>query len=265
MQNPGDEPQAAADQAEPCAFEQLLWPVVGAAETRLWQGIDRRAAENLSAPARAGLRRALLETLSGLCAPALYERFAKIRKAAPSSGPGHGLYRQFIVDMQAGGWRRLFEDKPVLLRLIATLTRQWIEVTREFVLRLDADLAAIRRDLLPSAAGTVARIDGDVSDPHNGGRSVRIISFRTARASSTSPRTCASTSPGTISSRGSTARPPVKLKAVRVLARDGYGWSEFIEPRRHRCRRLQALLPPRRRLARAAALLSPPPTCIRRT
>ena len=26
---------------------------------------------------------------------------------------------------------------------------------------------------------------------------------------------------------------------MRALARDGYGWSEFIEPRRHRCRRLQ--------------------------
>ncbi len=50
--------------------------------------------------------------------------------------------------MKAGGFRRLFEDKPVLLRLIATITRQWIDTTREFVLRLDADLATIRRDIL---------------------------------------------------------------------------------------------------------------------
>ena len=50
--------------------------------------------------------------------------------------------------MKAGGVLRLFEDKPVLLRLMATIMRQWIETTREFVLRLDADLAAIRRDIL---------------------------------------------------------------------------------------------------------------------
>ena len=36
--------------------------------------------------------------------------------------------------------------------LISTLTRQWIEAAREFVLRLDADLAAIRRDILVAGA-----------------------------------------------------------------------------------------------------------------
>ena len=42
-------------------------------------------------------------------------------------------------------------DKPVLLRLIATLTRQWIDTSREFMLRLDADLPALR-DLIGIAA-----------------------------------------------------------------------------------------------------------------
>ena len=80
--------------------------------------------------------------------------------------------------MKAGGFRQLFEDKPVLLRLIATITRQWIDTSREFVLRLDADLAAIRRDILHSgAASRVAKIEGDLSDPHNGGHSVQIVSF----------------------------------------------------------------------------------------
>jgi hypothetical protein len=35
--------------------------------------------------------------------------------------------------MKAGDFRRLFEEKPVLLRLIATVTRQWIDTTHEFV------------------------------------------------------------------------------------------------------------------------------------
>ena len=80
--------------------------------------------------------------------------------------------------MKAGGFRRLFEEKPVLLRLIAVMTRQWIETSREFILRLDADLPAIRRDILRSNADSpVAKIEGDLSDPHNGGRSVRIVTF----------------------------------------------------------------------------------------
>ena len=80
--------------------------------------------------------------------------------------------------MKAGGFRRLFEDKPVLLRLIATITRQWIDTTREFVLRLDADLATIRCDILEGETDSrVAEIEGDLSDPHNGGHSVLIVRF----------------------------------------------------------------------------------------
>ena len=80
--------------------------------------------------------------------------------------------------MRADGFRRLFEDKPVLLRLMASLTRQWIETSRELITRLDADLPAIRRDLLRAGTGCpVTRIDGDLSDPHNFGRTVRIIGF----------------------------------------------------------------------------------------
>ena len=79
--------------------------------------------------------------------------------AEPAQHNGTSRYDQFVADMKAGGFRRLFEDKPVLLRLFATITRQWIETSRELVLRLDADLAAIRRDILHSGnASRVAEI-----------------------------------------------------------------------------------------------------------
>ena len=160
--------------------------MVEQAEALLWAGIDARAFDNLNESARACLRHSLLKELSSLSAPALYERFVKARKAGatppdaaqPQRDAGTSLYDQFVADMKAGGFRRLFEDKPVLLRLIASITRQWIDTSREFVLRLDADLATIRRDILHSgAASRVARIEGDLSDPHNGGHSVQIVRF----------------------------------------------------------------------------------------
>ena len=171
---------------EPVAFEHLLAPVVEQAETKLWAGIGERASANLSASAQAGLRHALLKELSGLCAAALYERFGKARKAGampagadkPKRGAATSQYDRFVADMKAGGLRRLFEDKPVLLRLLATITRQWIDTTREFVLRLDADLATIRHGILDSDdRGLVAGIEGELSDPHNGGHSVLIVRF----------------------------------------------------------------------------------------
>src|SRR5262249_2422307 len=141
-----------------CAFEHLFMPLTAEAAARLWAGIEPRAADNLSVTARAGLRHSLLRQLTGLAAPAIYERFAEARpgRAPADAGlpPRHGpaYYQRFVADMRNGGLRRLFEDKPVLLRLIASLTRQWIDTSRELVLRLDADLDVIGRDILHSAA-----------------------------------------------------------------------------------------------------------------
>jgi type 2 lantibiotic biosynthesis protein LanM len=221
---------AALDPAAPCAFEQLFAPVVDQAEALLWSGIDATVAGHLTGSARAGLCQALLKELSGLAAPAIYERLAAARKAARAAAGTPARYDRFVADMKSGGLRRLFEDKPVLLRLLATLTRQWIETSREFVLRLAADLAAIRRDLLPAGAnGRVVKVERDISDPHNGGRSVHIVSFEDGARVVYKPKDLRlDIAWHGLIGRLNRADPPVELRAVRALARDGYGWSEFI-------------------------------------
>ena len=86
------EPEAAADKVEPCAFEQLF--VAGRRRRRdaVVGGHRLGAPPTISfVRARAGLRRALLETLSGLCAPALYERFAKSERRTRRRGPAPGF------------------------------------------------------------------------------------------------------------------------------------------------------------------------------
>ena len=233
LQNYAQEPQpaGAAESGEPCAFEQLLAPVVAQAQAQLRAGIGQRAFGHFSAAAWNGLGRTLLQELSGLCAPALYERFSQARNAAGEPGQGgSAIYQRFVADMQAGGFTRLFEDKPVLLRLIATVTRQWIDTSREFMLRLDADLPALRRDFLNAAAPSqVAQIDGDVSDPHNFGRSVQIVTFADGTRAVYKPKDQRlDTVWHGLIERLNRADPPVELKAVRTIARDGYGWTEFV-------------------------------------
>jgi type 2 lantibiotic biosynthesis protein LanM len=232
-------PLAASDNTEPCAFEQLFTAVVAQADGRLWSGLDARVTDNLSEAAHTSLRRSLLRELSSLGTPALYERFAKARNAsspqhdaiAPAQRNGSARYDHFVAEMQAGGWRRLFEDKPVLLRLFATVTRQWIDTSRELVLRLDADLAVIRRDILHSAnAGRAAAIEGNLSDPHNHGRSVRIISFEDGARVVYKPKDLRLDAAWyALVERLNGAHAPIELKAVRAIARDGYGWTEFID------------------------------------
>jgi class II lanthipeptide synthase len=229
---------SALDQTEPCAFEHLFTPVVEQAEARLWANIGGQAIDNLNESARTCLRHSLLKELSSLSAPAIYELFVKARKAGgtppdaakPQHGGGTSRYDQFVAEMKAGGFRRLFEDKPVLLRLIATITRQWIDTSREFVLRLDADLATIRRAFLhPGADCRVAKIEGDLSDPHNGGYSVQIVSFEDDSRVVYKPKDLRLDAAWyALVKRLNRAEPPLELKAVRAISRDGYGWTEFI-------------------------------------
>jgi type 2 lantibiotic biosynthesis protein LanM len=232
-------PFTVSNERDPCAFEQLFTSLVAQADTRLWSGLDARAGDNLNDAARASLRLALLRELSNLGMAALYERFARARNASPpqhdAASPAQhddtSRYDRFVADMKAGGWRRLFEDKPVLLRLLATVTRQWIDTSREMVLRLDADLAAIRRDILHSGnAGRVAGFEGNLSDPHNHGRSVRIVSFEDGARVVYKPKDLRLDAAWhALVERLNGAQAPFELKAVRAIALDGYGWTEFID------------------------------------
>ena len=219
---------------EPVAFEHLFAPVVERAADLVWSGVDRRAFDNLTESAHSGLHHSLLGELSNLCAPALYEQFANARKTSElqsRENSGTSLYDRFTDDMKSGGFRRLFEEKPVLLRLIAVLTRQWIDTSRELVTRLDADLPEIRRDILRSNADSpVTRIAGEFSDPHNGGRSVRIISFADGARIVYKPKDLRlDTAWYSLIERLNRDDPPIDLKAVRAIACDGYGWTEFID------------------------------------
>jgi type 2 lantibiotic biosynthesis protein LanM len=229
---------AAPRRTEPCAFEHLIAPVVEQADVRLWSGLDARVFDNLNESSRACLRLSLLKELCSLSTPAIYERFDKARKASaapsdamrPQQDAGTSRYDQFVAAMQAGSFRRLFEDKPVLLRLMATIARQWIDTSREFVLRLDADLATIRRDILHSGAGSrVASIEGDLSDPHNGGHSVQIVSFEDGSRVVYKPKDLrVDAAWHALIERLNRAEPPLELMAVRAISRSGYGWTEFI-------------------------------------
>lgn len=208
--------------AETCAFEDLLEPVVVGAETRLWCNVDNGAAANFGDRARACLRRALMAELSNLLAPAIYERFAAVRSAVH--------YDEFVADMKASGFRRLFDDKPVLLRLTASLTRQWIDTSGELVARLDADLSAIRHELLKvETCSEITSIDGDLSDPHNFGRSVRVVGFADGSRVVYKPKDLAVDEAWYALVERLNRTAPISLRAARVLARPGYGWTEFIE------------------------------------
>lgn len=233
LQTPGSkfDKQAAGPGLEAYPFEHLFASVIEQATERLWAGVNRAAVGNLTETARASLAHSLRRELCNFCAPAIYEQFAIARMTGETTTGRTSRYDQFIADMKSGGIRRLFEDRPVLLRLMAVITRQWLETSREFVVRLDADLPAIRRDILGSdRAAQVATIEGDLSDPHNGGRSVRIVTFADGARVVYKPKDLRLDIVWlNLIEQLNAADPPIDLKAMRAIARDGFGWTEFID------------------------------------
>ena len=237
--NGSNEPQDPHSQrAQPYAFEQLFTGAVQKAEQLLWSELDSAASANLLESARNSLSLSLLKKLSDLCTPAIYDRFCDFRnsnavppdRSEPIIVSNTARYHNFISEMRAGGFRRLFEDKPVLLRLIALTVRQWLETSRELVLRLRNDLSTIRTELTNATSTCrVERVEDGLSDPHRGGRSVQLVIFEDAKRVVYKPKDlrldhcweCLIT-------RLNADHAPIQLRAPRVIARDGYGWAEFI-------------------------------------
>src|ERR1039457_3578427 len=202
----------------PQAFEHLLAPVVESAQKLLWSGLPQGAARNLTETGVASLGYSLIQRMSDLSAPALYSCFAS--SMAVGTDGGSTQYNQFVAEMRDTGLRRLFETKPVLLRLIASVTRQWIEATREFLTRLHTDLPRIREQLLCAPAESlVTHVAGGLGDLHNFGRSVQLVHFADGSRILYKPKDLRLDALwASVVERLNASAPPIDLRAARVLA-----------------------------------------------
>jgi type 2 lantibiotic biosynthesis protein LanM len=209
----------------PVAFEHLLTPVIQHADALLFSGVEPQAAQTLTPEARDCLRRCLAGELSGLIAPAVYQRFTQAR----DSTADHLDYEQFVQHMRADGFRQMFDETPVLLRVMASLTRQWIETSTELITRLHSDMPSLRDFVGATGTCRVSSIEGELSDPHNFGRSVRIITFEGGERAVYKPKDLGVDAAWHVLVERLNRDGPVELRAARVLPRAGYGWAEFVE------------------------------------
>ncbi len=221
-------------------FEELFLPVAAAA--RKWR--DRStdgSGKVLSERAEGNLQRALVARLSRICAPSLYDGFTLARMAAHNfalgiSAPGgtakRDFYDGYIASLRESKLRTYFLDRPVLARLVGTVIALWSEATDRFVQRLEADLQAIRNTLHSGdPLGRVAHLDWGLSDPHNGGETVCRLTFESGVIVGYKPKDLRIDVAWMrlldwLAARGG----PPSARVPRVLARQGYGWVEWLEP-----------------------------------
>jgi len=227
------------DATKPVAFQELFFDIIVTANAKMLDAVNNKNLSSFDISALKDLNHELLSQISDLVSPKLYSQFVQFLKTFSSDGKllpsdadvDNAHYLNFIKTMQQTGLVQLLNEKPVMLRLIATLVRQWIDSTAQLINRLTADLSQIQNNLLGGdLPSRVLSIQGGLSDAHNLGYSVKILTFDSGAKVVYKPRDLRLDSVmfSFIAHLNSLA-PPVQLRASRIIASDGYGWMEFIE------------------------------------
>ena len=225
--------------AAPLPFEKVFYALVACAETRLIQKAGPQSLALFNDSARADLRTGLLKLLTDLYAPLLYSKLVAILKECTPDGKlpvtnattGTAQFDKFLEDLRVNGLAALYEEKPVLLRLTATIVRQWIDTTAELMTRLHYDISEIKAVITQSASNVkVQAITTELSDPHNFGHSVRIITFEDQTRLVYKPKDLRlDVAWHDLIIILNASSPPIDLKPVKTIACHEYGWTEFID------------------------------------
>ena len=235
----GDDQLFLVDGATSRPFEKIFYALVALSEAKVIEKSPPQALALFNDAARTDLRAGLLELLTDLYAPLLYSKFVDILKKHSPEGKlptstvtaGKVHFDTLIEDLRTTEFPVIFTEKPVLLRLTATIVRQWIEATAELINRLYVDIKQIRAVITHSASDIkVQEISGDLSDTHNFGHSVQILTFEDQTKLVYKPKDLRlDVAWYALIVQFNTSSPPVDLKPVQTIACHEYGWTEFIE------------------------------------
>ncbi|MEP6668093.1 MAG: type 2 lanthipeptide synthetase LanM family protein [Chthoniobacter sp.] len=222
----------APDLAEAPAFAPCLEPFVEAARTKL--GIPDEEALALLAPsAWIALQWHLLAGLSQLASSALYHEFRRtVGGSDATSPPGRERFLRYVSSLQeAEPLEEFLLAYPVLARLLCRQILTWVETTRELLARLryDQGLLASFFEQANAGLGRVEHLQMSLSDRHNGGRQVAILTFENGRKLVYKPKDVSLEGAYNrvlqwLKKNGAQDAPP----AIRALHRGPYGWVEFI-------------------------------------
>ena len=236
--SPQDPPPGAVDPEHPIPFEHLFIPVATIAYGLL--DIDQSL---LSDQARGDLQHALIHRLGEFCAPALFDGFVLARMYRNSNGlsvdfPGAASadscdqYNRYLGDLRDGELRAFFTDRPVLARLVGTIVAQWIDTVTQFMGRLKNDWEELCNAYNDGdELGPVVGVKWGLSDAHNGGKTVCRLTFECGVTVGYKPKDLHIDVAWVrlLAWLGTYGAPP-SARAPRTVAKQGYGWVEWLEP-----------------------------------
>ncbi|MEO0827307.1 MAG: type 2 lanthipeptide synthetase LanM family protein [Cyanobacteria bacterium J06642_9] len=247
------------DVNQPVPFEDVLLPVIQVARQQLLAqlGLPQLSLEIpplsvLSEKAYSTLERSLLKRLAQLAAKTLDFEFFKARPFGQNllsqlnletdAGDRKVYYTRFVNRLLQDGLLSFFQTYPVLGRLIAVAVDFWVEATAKFIERLAQDHVGIQQCFLhtpPEAPnpdtyrlplGKVTDLQTALSDPHNRGLTVILITFESGLKLVYKPKDLGlEVAWNHLLAWCNQHSQLLDLKVIQVLNRDGYGWVEYVE------------------------------------
>jgi len=220
-------------------FVDLIRPLVEEAGSTL----RARASDSflqLSSEAHVKMESSLLHTLGNICGQALELGFSLFRarretvtQTLPELPCPQVLYRQFVRNATPKGLLGLIEEYRPLQSTVVLCVEQWIRATQEFCERLQADRAEIatffNRGQDP---GVVTDIGTDLSDRHDGGRTVLALEFSSGLQLVYKPKDLGTDEVYfSILDWCNRNGVPLEFRALRVLRKPGYGWEMLVDRR----------------------------------
>jgi type 2 lantibiotic biosynthesis protein LanM len=168
----------------PIPFEEVLAPFVVVAGERL-ERLAGPAFAALSPRARDDLAERLLSQLGYLSSDTLFQQFSQVRSRELSSFAllltpegERELYDRFVASLRGPGLLAFFREYPVLARLLGTTVLLWSESQAEMLQRLGVDQPDLQEVFGQGRQlGAVERIQAGLSDPHQRGRTVAVLTF----------------------------------------------------------------------------------------
>ncbi len=229
--------EIGSQEIPPIPFEDILHGLVEKSVEQVLLSTQFKVEDYFSQPGWLSLHRTLLKQLSDIAAPVLFSLYIKQLKTEAAIHPhtlieanNNGIYQAFIKELQAQSLRRLFNEKPVLLRLLATVTRQWIRTISILLDRIRNDFTDITKEFVSgSKPFFITNVTGELSDLHNFGYSVLVLEINSAAKVVYKPKDLGLDLQWfKLIEKLNALESPVQLKAVKALTRQGYGWTEYI-------------------------------------
>jgi type 2 lantibiotic biosynthesis protein LanM len=193
------------------------------------------------------LGEALLERYCNLTDRALWVLFnqrrtpgqvllAHLRAAGDGSvGMLHEAYDAFVADLLSNGYSLLLAEYPVLGRLLAVATQQWLEGCEEMLLRLADSRRELEQYFAIPTTEPLLSVQLGLSDPHRGGRVVAILCFGDENANGRVVYKPKDMQVDMTYQRmlrtlnDASSLPP--LRCITVLSRENYGFMEWVKHR----------------------------------